>query len=518
MTSPFRVSVFLCAGILMSAPSVAAQEPRETSRTATVQRVQPARAQLRRVEAETPTLEEALADAEVQSVLGRDVRNVNLDRYRARLRANPVEATGSEDDSDHPVRPRRLLRTQQLEALSRTPRRAILQRAPSEPVAPGGPENIASQPISPGGLQPAPGGVQDLAAPPEPYLDVGGFGDDLHAALSATVNGYAMRARQNGQTIYTLQWNWAQRPGDASLGWNPNRRMHVASISKFITAMALTRLLDAEGIDFDDPIAPYLPDYWQTGPNINQIRFSDLMNHLSGFGTGGSDGSYATIRSQVAGGVPANEIGNWNTADYENMNFALCRILIATIGGYINTGTVFPIANNQIWDAVTISAYEDYVRDNVFAPAGINPNGPSLDKPGGPARGYQWTGGSGWNSGDLTGQAGGVAWHISINELLAVAGEFRRGGGIVSPARAQEILNASYGLNSPLNGESSADGRFYYKPGRWTAGDGRTEQALLLLLPDNIEIAIFVNSPIGPNGTSLQTLGRTLYVNNIVEP
>ncbi len=44
------------------------------------------------------------------------------------------------------------------------------------------------------------------------YLDIVGFTLDLHDTLAANVNGYAMRMRANGQTVSTLQWNWARNP------------------------------------------------------------------------------------------------------------------------------------------------------------------------------------------------------------------------------------------------------------------------------------------------------------------
>ena len=48
-----------------------------------------------------------------------------------------------------------------------------------------------------------------------PYdFDVDGFGKALHAALKDSVAGYVLQLRQHGQTIYTLQWNWAKRPWD----------------------------------------------------------------------------------------------------------------------------------------------------------------------------------------------------------------------------------------------------------------------------------------------------------------
>src|SRR5437588_673185 len=52
--------------------------------------------------------------------------------------------------------------------------------------------------------------------PPGPtfHFDGDGFCKALHAALKDSVAGYVMRLRQHGNTIYTLEWNWAKEPAD----------------------------------------------------------------------------------------------------------------------------------------------------------------------------------------------------------------------------------------------------------------------------------------------------------------
>src|SRR5260370_14643034 len=58
------------------------------------------------------------------------------------------------------------------------------------------------------------------------HLDVDAFGKALHAALKDEVAGYAMRLRQHGHTIWTLEWQWAETPPDGGHGWNPDQQMH----------------------------------------------------------------------------------------------------------------------------------------------------------------------------------------------------------------------------------------------------------------------------------------------------
>src|SRR5579884_1260980 len=103
------------------------------------------------------------------------------------------------------------------------------------------------------------------------------FCDALHADLAASVAGYAMRMRQHGSTIYTLQWNWAKEPQDGGEGWTPDVRMHIASCSKLVTAIAITKLLDERKLTFDTKIAPYLPSYWTKGPGVDHVTFANLL-------------------------------------------------------------------------------------------------------------------------------------------------------------------------------------------------------------------------------------------------
>ena len=352
------------------------------------------------------------------------------------------------------------------------------------------------------------------------YLDVEGFTLDLHDALSPNVNGYVMRMRQNGQTISTLQWNWARNPtvADApAAAWNTDRRMHIVSLSKFMTAIGLVHMLRANGIDTQDRIIDYLPDYWTPGSNVDLINFEDLMNHLSGFSTGGSASDWGTMKSNVEGGVMASAVGS--VSDYENMNFGLIRILMATIGGYISPDASFGSEwmTDLLWNIVSTAAYNEYMQANVFNPVGAFP---VLTKSPSTALAHRYdASGTGWNTGSFQGSPGGVGWHMTINEVLDVARALRA-GQIVSSLDAATILNQSWGLNSPLLGFDTDAGRLYYKPGRWQdasdASIARTEQCVLMMMPDNMEVVVFVNSPIGASGQNLTSLVRTLYTNNIV--
>jgi CubicO group peptidase (beta-lactamase class C family) len=343
-----------------------------------------------------------------------------------------------------------------------------------------------------------------------PYdFDVDGFGKALHAALKDLVAGYVMQLWQHGRPIYTLQWNDAKRPWDGGEAWTPAVRMHIASCSKLVTAIAMTKLLDEKGISYDTPIAGFLPNYWAKGPNVDKITFRHLMTHTSGFDTGKSDSDFEFMKNRVAAGVSGT-----GTYHYQNVNFGLCRILLSTINGNIAPGAVFTIPlipNDVVWDYVTIQSYAQYVRDRVFVPAGTT--GPTLDHPADDALAYSFpVQAAGWNSGDLSSMSGGAGWHMSADDVLRVMDSFRRKGNIMSATQAQTMLDNGFGIDlvmpTPL-------GNLYHKSGWWGNAGNQVEQSLAYFLPHEMELVLLANSPVASPPQFLRDIVTTIYTENI---
>lgn len=349
----------------------------------------------------------------------------------------------------------------------------------------------------------------------KPKLNGEEFVADLHSILATLTAGYIMQVRHNGNTISTTGNGWAQTPQNLSLGWTENTRMHIASISKFLTAVALVKLLDSKGISYDAKIAEHLPAYWRKGANVDKITFRHLLTHRSGFGSlppgsGESSASdYAFMKSKVSLGVvsPGGEF------IYQNMNYGLMRILIPIINGDM-TRDFEPPANvrDQAWDIHTISFYKEYMQDKIFTPAGVaNAGFAPLPSAVNSALAYSFPPGNGWNSGDLQTVAGGAGWRLSIKELLDVMNHFRRKNTIIDSQKAQYMLDNSFGINGS---KSTPAGTMYFRKGRWR-GNGKTEQCVAFFLPDNLEVVVLVNSPIGPSGFSLRKLVGDVYENSL---
>jgi hypothetical protein len=317
-----------------------------------------------------------------------------------------------------------------------------------------------------------------------------------------------MELREHGLVIASNQAGGALLGSDGSEPWADNIRMHIASCSKLITAMAMTRTLAAHNLPPDRAIFDFLPTYWQKGQNIDKINFHNLMTHTSGFNVVTSNSTYPWMKSQVAAGVTMAAYGQYA---YENMNFGLCRILIPVINGNIPAGYNFPPASQDSdWDYTTIQAYAAYVAQNIFAPSGVS--GPTLDHPSPDALAYTFPPGQGWNSGDLQTCSGGAAWHMTVAELLNVMGTFRRAGTIMSPSAAQAMLDDGFGIDVIA---STPLGTLYNKNGLWADGTGRTEQTLAYFLPRDMELVVYANSPIGTANTFFRDLVTTIYLQNI---
>jgi hypothetical protein len=341
-----------------------------------------------------------------------------------------------------------------------------------------------------------------------------GFVADLNSALADKTTGYVMQLRQHGQPIAAAEVNWAKQPADGSERWGQTVRMHVASCSKLITAMAMTRTLEIHNLPPSTKIIDYLPSYWAKGPNIDKITFDQLMTHKSGFRVVGSDTFFPIMKAQVAAGVALSDLGQFS---YQNMNFSICRILMSVMNGAIAANTTFPNIppglNDQLWDYVTIAAYSSFVATNLFLPAGVS--GPTLTHPDPDALAYNFPPVDAWNSGDLTADCGGTSWHMSVDDLLDVLGCFRRKGVILAPVAAQAMLDAGYGIDQIL---ASDLGALYNKSGWWQGPNpgGQVEQSTVFFLPRDMELVVLANSPLGHNGVNLTGAVSTAYLNNIV--
>lgn len=350
---------------------------------------------------------------------------------------------------------------------------------------------------------------------PTPTLNVAKLGQTLHGFLTGRVRGYAMQVRKGGQPVYTLIWDRSRAGTDGEKAWSIDTKMHVASVSKLVTAIATVKMLDERGLSSDTKIAPYLPAYWTVGPNAGDITFRKLLTHTAGFTDDHYEGDFLTFKGQIAMGVSPNAGSN-----YTNGAFSLIRVLGSTLTNAVprNLGIVRGMGDRAVtvsnpdalWDVATIDAFQTYVKNKVFAPSGVT--GVATTATSGSAFAYSNnTDSKGWDSGDLATQLGGAGFRLSVNDVLDVMGTFRRKGTIVSPAKAQEALDAGFGLNAI---DTTPAGKMYTKLGWWggssEGGVYHVEQSIAIFLPNDMELVMLVNSNILAPYSQPMSLSQTV--------
>ncbi len=272
-------------------------------------------------------------------------------------------------------------------------------------------------------------------------------------------------------------------------------RMHIASMSKTIAAMAFTQLAAQKHIRTTDKIAPYLPSSWTKGANIDQITFYDLFNHRSGIiglGNNCQNGSYTEniyngLKQLIANGV---KTANRGLYCYQNANIGLMRVLIPAITGYVFTG------NDYTDDQQTQQLYRAYVQDNVLAKVGLTniiPTYPAND----PTYCYDYpytTGRKGWNPGDFSNTLGAYGWYLTPREagkLYATVLSSTDQSVIPTAYKDTLLLNnlGCFRVATSLGDMAYHDGWWYYNSQAPYVG----LRTIWMKLPNNITVALFVN-------------------------
>lgn len=339
-------------------------------------------------------------------------------------------------------------------------------------------------------------------------LDVEAFAQNFHDHIKDSVAGYVMQISRGGNVIYNTKWSWAQTPANASLGWDFDTKMHVASVSKYLTAMAMFKALKLANLTIDTKIIDYLPSYWAKGANIDKITFRNLLTHTAGFNYSGCATDYEYMKQKVGGGVSV--VGG--KSYYHNMNFGLCRILIPTVMKYIRTNDSM---SDSEWDGSAIFWFEYFMYERIINPAGVKGASFKNEPQRKHALAYDFPTNNttdGWDSGNLATVCGAAGWRLSVSDLLKIMDLARRHNDIFRANEFQEALDAYLGIDQIID---TPAGKLYNKNGGW-GNNGQTEQSVIYFLPGDMELAVLVNSKIGNGqGRSLRARVYDSYISSL---
>jgi CubicO group peptidase (beta-lactamase class C family) len=164
----------------------------------------------------------------------------------------------------------------------------------------------------------------------------------------------AILVAKDGVPIFKKAYGWANKT--ANTANNTETKFNIGSNNKMFTSVAIAQLVERGKLSFDDTISKHLPDY----PNktvADKVTVHQLLTHTSGMGSYFNDKFFekldktktlADLLPFFAGEPLAFEPGTkWQ---YSNAGFTVLGLIIEKISG---------------------QNYFDYVRENIFKPAGM---------------------------------------------------------------------------------------------------------------------------------------------------
>lgn len=316
------------------------------------------------------------------------------------------------------------------------------------------------------------------------------FEQAIKDRLEGNTTGYGFII-YNGQQTNNIYTSGNRRMAvDGQQQFTLTNPMHIASVSKSISAFGLMHVLDSRNdVNVDDLIHPFLPGSWQQGSNINLITFRELLTHWSGFRSTFyyEKCSHQELTDLVKNGVT---LPNRSMNSYQNVNFALMRILIPHLAG-TNPGTGS--------DAVGYAnAYVQYVQDNVLATVDVfTASRDCKPEVSNPTLYYKWpdAGGTGWDAyGDLTPWCGGFGWYLSLTDLGNLISKFAHTGEIVGNNTRNDMYAGQLGIIQ----YSGSEGTYYWHNGGWGDGNRGLNTCYMIFPKNNVHAVLFMNSDPGP--------------------
>lgn len=315
------------------------------------------------------------------------------------------------------------------------------------------------------------------------------FEQNLRSAFDPNSIGYAYAINQGG-ALARSGFNGQARTADnppATLQ-SPTRKMHVASVSKTLTAIVTLNLLAAKGLTPDEPIGPWLPGSWARGAGVDALTFKQLMRHESGFDQNGVAGSsYAPLQEVIA-----KDVGS-TAYNYNNANFGILRVLVAGLMG-INAANFGAFDAGALTTAAFITQAQQ-LYGAIGMPYSCEPDAVNQTA----IYRFPADGTVGYEHPSMSLACGGFGTFVSAEELARVLAFLRHSEQLLTP-QARQWMNEHYlGLMRPSR-YGFAEGVFGEYPshgGDWTMSKGGKAgrlDACVMMFPIGVEVAVVVNS------------------------
>ncbi|MGI9516653.1 MAG: serine hydrolase [Pirellulaceae bacterium] len=208
----------------------------------------------------------------------------------------------------------------------------------------------------------------DMAAGEQPDSELS-LADQLTSRIDALVeadrfSGTALLARGD-QVVFEGAWGMASQRFQVPN--NIDTRFNLGSMNKMFTGVAICQLVERGLLSLDDTVGKHLPDYPHERVK-NEVTIHHLLTHTSGMGSYWNDEyekHWKTIRT--VDDLAATFVND--PLEFEP----------GSQFGYSNAG---PVVLGLIIEKATGQSYYDYVRQNIYEPAGMqNTDSYEMDRP-----------------------------------------------------------------------------------------------------------------------------------------
>lgn len=177
-----------------------------------------------------------------------------------------------------------------------------------------------------------------------------------------TPPGISLVVVKDDSIVYKKGFGWADKPEEIRA--SPETVYHWWSITKIVTAMAILQLQEQGRLQLDDPVTQYLPffDVQYPSETSQTLTIRNLLNHSSGI----PDAGFKIMRWVHHEGDPhLNQTSMVKDVfpDFSKLAFEPGAASAYTNIGYMILGAILEKVTNQ--------TYEDYIRQNILEPLGM---------------------------------------------------------------------------------------------------------------------------------------------------
>lgn len=181
---------------------------------------------------------------------------------------------------------------------------------------------------------------------------------------SGTPPGMSLAVVKDDSIVYSKGFGWVDEP--QKIHATPNTVYHWWSCTKIATAIAILQLQERGKLSLNDPVVRHLPFFEVKYPSdtSKQVTILNLLNHTSGL----PDPSLFTFIRWIHhdGDPPINQTDLVKKVlpDYSKLKFEPGDHSEYSNIGYMVLGAII--------EKVTGITYEDYIRQNILRPLGMN--------------------------------------------------------------------------------------------------------------------------------------------------